>query len=109
LKVESDYRWFWLIWILLFVIPVSISIVAVVLTYIDMRRRLKQEREASQSMANLINTLREELELFRKQFKTSEDSKRQRILAQQEQQQWNRMKDVFKAFGWMLEHADDEE
>jgi len=37
------------------------------------------------------------------------DSERQRILAQQEQQQWNRMKDVFKAFGWILEHADDEE
>lgn len=74
-----------------------------------MRRRLKQEREFSQSMANLINTLREELELFRKQSKTSEDLTRQRLLAQREQQQWNRMKDVAKTIGWILEHAVDDE
>lgn len=81
----------------------------VILTYVDMRRRLKQEREFSQSMANLINTLREELELFRKQSKTSEDLTRQRLLAQREQQQWNRMKDVAKTIGWILEHAVDDE
>jgi len=74
-----------------------------------MRLRLKKEREFSQSMANLINTLREELRLFRKQSKTSEDIERQKLLAQREQQQWNRMKDVGKLIGWLLEHTEDEE
>jgi len=59
-------------------------------------------------MANLINTLREELGLVRKQSKTSEDLDRQKLLVKREQQQWNRMKDVFKAIGWFLEHAEDE-
>lgn len=92
-----------------FVVALSVSIVAVILTYIDMRRRLKQEREFSKSMANLINTLREELELFRKQSRTSEDIQRQRLLAQREQQQWNRIKDFASAIGWILEHAEDDE
>lgn len=91
-----------------FIFTLGVSIVAVILSYIDMRRRLKQEREFSQSMANLVNTLREELELFRKQSMTSEDMKRQKLLAQREQQQWNRMKDIAKAIGWILEHAEDE-
>lgn len=90
-----------------FVLTLGVSIIAVVISYIDMRRRLKQEREFSQSMANLINTLREELELFRKQSKTSEDMKRQKLLAQREQQQWNRMKDVAKAIGWFLDYMED--
>lgn len=92
-----------------FVLTLSVSIIAVIVSYIDMRRRLKREREFSQSMANLINTLREELELFRKQSMTSEDVKRQKLLAQREQQQWNRMKDIAKAIGWILEHAEDDE
>jgi hypothetical protein len=86
-----------------------ISIVAVILTYVDMRRRLKQEREFSMSMADLINTLREELEIFRKQSITSGKSKRQQLLAQREDKQWSRMKDVAKAIGWMLEHSQEEE
>jgi hypothetical protein len=94
---------------LAFVITTSIAIIAVILSYIDMRRRLRQEQEASKAMANLINTLREELELFRNQSKTSEDLERQKLLARKERQQWNRMKDVFKAIGWFVEHAEDEE
>lgn len=39
------------------IVTISVSIVAVAITYVDMRRRLKQEREFSKSMANLINTL----------------------------------------------------
>jgi len=92
-----------------FILTLGVSIVAVILSYIDMRRRLKQERKFSRSMANLISTLREELELFRKQSTTSEDIKRQKLLGQREQQQWNRMKDIAKAIGWILEHAEDEE
>lgn len=92
-----------------FILTLSVSIVAVILFYIDMRRRLKQEQEFSQSMANLINTLREELELFRKQSKTSEDIKRQKLLAQREQQQWKQIKDIAKAIGLFLDHAEDED
>jgi pilus assembly protein TadC len=94
---------------LAFALTFSVSIIAVVLTYIDMRRRLKQEREFSQSMANLINTLREELELSRKQSKTTVDIERQKILAQQGKQQWNQIKDIGKAIGWILEHAEENE
>jgi len=89
-----------------FVLTLSVSVIAVILTYVDMRRRLTQEREFSQSMAKLINTLREELKLLRKQSMTSEDIQRQKLLAQREQQQWNRMKDFAKAIGWILEHAE---
>lgn len=34
--------------------------------------------------------------------------KRQRLLAQREQQQWNQIKDVAKAIGWILEHAEED-
>lgn len=67
-----------------------------------MRRRLEQERKASQQMAKLIKTLREELELFRKRSKTSEDLERQKLLARQSQQQWNQLKDVAKAVDGFL-------
>ena len=86
-----------------------ISIAAVILTYIDMRRRLKKEREFSKSMAKLINTLREELQLSRKKSMTKDELKRQKLLAQKEQQQWNHMKDVAKAVGWFLDRMEDAE
>jgi hypothetical protein len=89
-----------------FILTISVSIIAVVLAYFDMRRRLKQEREFSQEMAKLINTLREELQLFRT---SASDTTRQNLLAQREEQQWNRLKDVGKAIGWILEHAEDDE
>jgi hypothetical protein len=56
-------------------------------------------------MANLVHTLREELELFRKQSKTNEDLKRQELLSQQGQQQWNQIKDIGKLIGWVFEQA----
>lgn len=88
------------------ILSLTVSIVAVVLAYVDMRRRLKQEREFSQEMARLINTLREELQLFRT---STSDTTRQNLLAHKEEQQWNRLKDIGKAIGWILEHAEDEE
>lgn len=91
------------------ILALCVSIVAVILTYIDMRRRLNQEREFSKSMARLIDTLREELQLFRKKSMTNEDMERQNLLARREQQQWNRMKDVAKMIGWFLEHAEERE
>jgi hypothetical protein len=92
-----------------FALTISVSIIAVAITYVDMRRRLKQEREFSKSMANLINTLREELELFRKQSMTSEDIKRQELLFKQGQQQWNQIKDFGKLIGWVIEHTKNNE
>lgn len=91
-----------------FALTLSVSIIAVVISYIDIRRRLKQDREASKSMALLINTLREELQLFRKQSQTSEDIQRQKLLTQREQQQWKRIVDVGKAIGWLWEHTEEE-
>jgi len=92
-----------------FALSLSVSIIAVAITYIDMRKRLKQEREFSQQMANLIKTLREELELFRKESKTSEDLKRQELLAKKEKQQWKQLTDIAKGIKWFLEHAEDNE
>lgn len=57
-------------------------------------------------MAKLIETLREELKLFRN---SSQDTVRQNLLAQREEQQWNRLKDVGKTIGWLFEHAEDDE
>jgi len=101
---------------LTFVLPFSvsivtavISIVTVVLAYYDMKKRLKQEHDFSQSMADLVKTLKEELQLFRNQSSTSIDLERQKLLARKEETQYNRMKDVGKLIGWFLEHADDEE
>ena len=89
-----------------FALTISVAIIAVILTYVDMRRRLKQEREFSKSMANLIGTLREELQLFRK---PNEDLARQQLLAQREKQQWKQFTDVAKGIGWFLEHMEDNE
>jgi hypothetical protein len=94
---------------LLGILSLLVAIVGVGFAYFDMRRRLKTEREFGKSMANLVNTLRQELELFRKQSKTTEDIERQKLLAQQAQQQWKQVTDVGKAIGWLLEHAEDNE
>jgi ABC-type transport system involved in cytochrome bd biosynthesis fused ATPase/permease subunit len=91
------------------ILTLCVSIIAVILTYVDMRKRLSQEQEFSKSMANLINTLREELKLFRKKSSTSDDIERQKLLFKKEQQQWNQFKDIAKAIGWFMEQAENEE
>jgi len=91
-----------------FVVTISVSIIAVVITYVDMRRRLKQEREFSQSMANLINTLKEELQLFRKQSSANMDLELLKILTEREQQQWKRIIELGKATG-IFKHTNDDE
>jgi hypothetical protein len=95
--------------IVISVITVSVSIIAVAITYVDMRKRLKQEEKFSKSMANLINTLREELELFRKQSMTSEEIKKQELLFKREQQQWKQITDIGKVIGWAIKQAQNEE
>lgn len=74
-----------------------------------MRRRLKQEREFSQSMANLINTLREELQLFRKQSMTNEDLKRQELLAKKGEQQWKQITDIATGIYRVLKDSEENE
>lgn len=91
------------------ILTLCVSIIAVIITYIGMRRRLKQEQESSKSMAKLINTLREELKLFRKSSKTDEDIKRQKLLLRKGQHQWNQLKDLGKLAKFLLEHTDDSE
>jgi hypothetical protein len=91
---------------LAFALSLSVSIIAVVLTYVDMRRRLKQEREFSKSMVELINTLREELQLFRKQSKANEDLELLRILMETEDRQWKRTIELGKLTG-VFKNAND--
>ncbi len=90
-----------------FWIPTLISIIAVFLFYIDMRHRLKQEQEASKSMLNLINVMREELNLFREQITkgrlTNEELERQKLLQRQQEQKWRQAKDIFKGIKWLAE------
>jgi len=95
--------------IVISVVTISVSIVAVAISYVDMRRRLRQEREFSKSMADLIITLREESELFRKQSKTSEDIKRQELLFKQGQQQWKQITDIGKLVGWVIKQTQNDD
>jgi hypothetical protein len=90
------------------IVSLCVSVVAVILTYVDMRKRLSQEQEFSKSMATLITTLREELKLFRKPS-SSNDIEKQKLLFKKEQHQWNQLKDVAKAVGWFMEQAENEE
>jgi hypothetical protein len=60
----------------------------------------------------LVDTLREELKLFRGQPKrvsaTKQELEKQKNLAQKEQQR-NQLKDITKGIGWILEHTEKEE
>ena len=94
------------------IITVCVSIIAVILAYVDMRRRLKEQQEFSKLFMKLLDTLREELKLFKKQSKgvssTKQELAREKLLAQREGQQWKQIKDVGKAIGWILEHTEDD-
>lgn len=82
-----------------FIVTISVPIIAVVITYVDMRRRSKQEREFSKSMVELISTLREELQLFRKQSSINTDLELLKILTAREELQWKRAMELGKATG----------
>jgi hypothetical protein len=92
-----------------FALSLLVSVAMVVITYVDMRRRLKQEREFSQSMANLINTLREELQLFRKHSMSDEDLKRQELLVKKGEQQWKQITDIAKGIYRVLKDSEENE
>lgn len=95
-----------------FVLTLSVSIIAVILSYVDIRRRLEEQQEFSKLFMKLLDTLREELKLFKKHSKgistTRQELEREKILAQREQQQWKQIKDVARAIGWILEHTEDD-
>jgi hypothetical protein len=96
-----------------FWIPVIISVFAVILFYVDMRRRLKQEQDASKSMLDLINVMREELTLFREQIGrgklSNEEFERQKLLQRQEELKWRKARDIVKGIKWLAENVDDTE
>ena len=96
---------------LTFFLTFGVSLVTVILFYIDMRRRLTEQQEFSKLFMKLLGTLREELKLFKKQSKgvsaTKQELEREKILAQREIQQWRQIKDVAKAIGWLLEYTED--
>lgn len=85
----------------------------VILFYIDMRRRLKQEQDASKSMWDLISIMREELTLFREQIGrgrlSNEEFERQKLLQRQQEQKWRQARDIFKGIKWLAENVDDTE
>jgi hypothetical protein len=96
-----------------FWIPQLIALTAVVLTYVDMRRRQKQDREFAEAQAELIDTFREELELFRKQLNqggrpnlSNDELEQQKLLQRRSEQQWRQMRDLGKAIGWILKHSE---
>ena len=95
-----------------FLLTFGISLVTAILFYVDMRRRLKEQQEFSKLFMKLLDTLREELKLFKKHSKgvstTKQELEREKILAQRERQQWKQIKDVAKAIGWILEHTEDD-
>lgn len=70
-----------------FWIPTLISLVAVVLFYIDMRRREEKDREASHVMLDLIRTMRKELKVMRVQKGIGNVT--QQELLKKEQMDWN--------------------
>ena len=95
-----------------FLLTFGVSLAMVLITYIDMRKRLKEQQVFSKLSMELLGTLKEELKLFREQPKgvstTKQELKRQKILADREKQQWNKIKDVAKAIGWIWEHTEDD-
>jgi len=75
-----------------------------------MRRRVKQEEDASKSLLGLIKIMREELEFFRSQIGKSrwsnEELERQKLLQRQQEQKWRQTMDIFKGITWLAKMAD---
>lgn len=96
-----------------FWIPTIISLIAVILFYIDMRSRLKQEEDASKSMLDLINIMKDELQLFREQMNkgkpSSEELERQKLLQRQEELKWREARDIIKGIKRLADIADAKE
>jgi len=78
-----------------FWIPQFISITAVIISYVDMRRRVKNEREFSEALAKYVQIL----------WNLKEEELRQ----QKDRQQWQKYKDIAKAFGWIWERFEEYE
>jgi hypothetical protein len=96
-----------------FWVPALISVAAVVLSYVDLRFRQKQEKAASRATTDLILAMRQEIQILQRRIEigaTNNELIRQQELAhRQEQEAWNRLKDVAKGVGWLLERASEEQ
>ncbi len=95
-----------------FWIPTAISIVAVLLFYLDMRWRIKREEKTSVEMAQMIRVLKQELELFRKQAEgghlTSQELQKQKALQSQSDTIWKGVMNALKAAKLVKEVFGDE-
>lgn len=74
-----------------------------------MRWRVKKEQAASASMAQMVNLMREELDLFRKQIQSghlsSQEIERQKLLQRQGELQWRKTLDAIKGLKWLAKLA----
>jgi CTP-dependent riboflavin kinase len=77
------------------------SIVAVALSYYDMRKRIKREQQASGELAEVMKIMREQLVLFRKQIQNGQlslqDTQRQQNLQNQNEVAWKNVLNGLKA------------
>jgi hypothetical protein len=103
-----------------FWIPTAIALSAVVLAYFDLRRKQQQDRmtaqqtiKTSRQTISLLATLIQEMELMRVSALSSQlsnqQTKQQALLQKKEQDEWNRLKDVGKAIGWILDRAEEDQ
>jgi hypothetical protein len=89
-----------------FWIPTVISIIAVIITLIEVRHAMKQEK-LSKTMLDLVNDMRKELRIFRVQANksslSSEELKKQQLLLREQEQKWKQVNDLAKGFKWFVE------
>ena len=84
-----------------FWVPAIISVVGLILVYLDMRRRQTSDREASKIMFDLIATMRQELQLIKQQIGSSGITSQQSLLQRKEQAEWKRLTDLAKGISWL--------
>ena len=94
---------------LAFWIPTIISIIAVILFYVDMRWRLKQDHDASKSMLNLIQLMSHEHKLFREERSlgrlSNESLAQQKLLQEQQKLQLRQTLATIQGIKWLADIA----
>ena len=92
-----------------FWIPTIISLIAVLLFYVDTRRRQKADREAGETMVSLIRTMGKELDLIKQQIGQSGMTKQQIALQKNEELDWKKLKDIAKGVGWIFDRLNEDD
>src|SRR5579872_6586383 len=91
-----------------FWIPTIISIIAISVSYLDVRRRQHSDREATEALLALIKTMKEELDLLEKQSTDRTDLSKAALLQKQEEANWRKLRDIGKGVKWFLDALGDE-